>query len=87
MGRIIRSQRKGRGSIFKAHTHTRKGAAKLRPVDYAERHGYIKVKKYTILCMFLLVISVPARLYKCMCIRGGDPLPFVVVGCGQGYYP
>ena len=43
MGRVIRSQRKGRGSIFRAHQHRRKGPAKLRPVDYAERHGYIKV--------------------------------------------
>ena len=43
MGRVIRSQRKGRGSIFKAHTKHRKGAAKLRAMDYAERHGYIKV--------------------------------------------
>lgn len=43
MGRMIRSQRKGKGSIFKSHTKKRKGAAKLRAVDYAERHGYIKV--------------------------------------------
>ena len=42
MGRVIRGQRKGPGSIFTAHTHHRKGAAKLRAVDYAERHGYIK---------------------------------------------
>lgn len=42
MGRVIRSQRKGAGSVFRAHTNHRKGAAKLRPVDYAERHGYIK---------------------------------------------
>lgn len=42
MGRVIRGQRKGRGSIFKSHTKHRKGSAKLRPVDYAERHGYIK---------------------------------------------
>lgn len=42
MGRVIRSQRKGAGSVFKAHTHKRKGAAKLRSLDYAERHGYIK---------------------------------------------
>lgn len=42
MGRVIRSQRKGAGSVFKAHTKHRKGAAKLRPVDYAERHGYIR---------------------------------------------
>ena len=43
MGRMIRSQRKGKGSIFKSHTKRRKGSAKLRAVDYAERHGYIKV--------------------------------------------
>lgn len=42
MGRVIRSQRKGRGSVFRAHTKHRKGAAKLRHIDYAERHGYIK---------------------------------------------
>jgi len=42
MGRVIRAQRKGPGSVFKAHTKHRKGAAKLRSVDYAERHGYIK---------------------------------------------
>ena len=42
MGRVIRSQRKGPGSIFTARTRTRKGAAKLRSVDFAERHGYIK---------------------------------------------
>ena len=42
MGRVIRSQRKGPGSVFKAHTKNRKGAAALRPVDFAERHGYIK---------------------------------------------
>ena len=42
MGRVIRGQRKGAGSIFVSHTKHRKGAARLRPVDYAERHGYIK---------------------------------------------
>jgi large subunit ribosomal protein L8e len=42
MGRIIRAQRKGRGGIFKARTHLRKGAAKHRPLDFAERNGYIK---------------------------------------------
>lgn len=42
MGRVIRSQRKGAGSVFKAHTRNRKGKASLRAVDYAERHGYIK---------------------------------------------
>ena len=43
MGRVIRSQRKGRGSVFKSHTTHRKGAVKLRTLDYAERNGYIKV--------------------------------------------
>ncbi|KAJ2551678.1 60S ribosomal protein L2 [Coemansia sp. RSA 1933] len=42
MGRVIRNQRKGAGSIFVARTHRRKGAAKLRSVDYAEREGYIR---------------------------------------------
>jgi len=42
MGRRIRSQRKGSGHIFRAHNKHRKGPAKLRAVDFAERHGYIK---------------------------------------------
>jgi len=42
MGRVIRSQRKGAGSVFKSHSKHRKGPAKLRPLDYAERRGYIK---------------------------------------------
>src|SRR3954471_16324552 len=42
MGRVIRGQRKGAGGIFKAHVKHRKGAAKLRSVDYSERHGYVK---------------------------------------------
>merc|ERR1711965_699828 len=42
MGRVIRGQRKGRGSIFKSHTRTRKGAAKLRVLDYGERIGFVK---------------------------------------------
>lgn len=42
MGRVIRSQRKGRGSVFTSHTTTRKGAAKHRVLDIAERRNYIK---------------------------------------------
>lgn len=42
MGRVIRSQRKGRGSVFKSHNTHRKGAAKYRVLDSAERHHYIK---------------------------------------------
>jgi len=49
MGRVIRGSRKGKSLIFAAKTRLRKGAVKLRAVDYAERHGYIKglVKKIT----------------------------------------
>jgi large subunit ribosomal protein L8e len=42
MGRVIRAQRKGRGSVFKSHNQHRKGAAKLRALDFSERQGYIK---------------------------------------------
>jgi len=42
MGRIIRGQRKVKGGIFKSHNTHRKGPAKLRPLDFAERHGYMK---------------------------------------------
>jgi ribosomal protein L2 len=41
MGRVIRAQRKS-GGIFKSHTTHRKGAAKLRSLDYAERNGYVR---------------------------------------------
>ena len=40
---MIRAQRKGAGSVFTANTKHRKGKPALRAVDYAERHGYIKV--------------------------------------------
>ena len=43
MGRVIRAQRKGAGSIFTSHTKHRKGKPALRAVDFSERHGYIKV--------------------------------------------
>merc|ERR1712072_1050051 len=39
---IYTRKRKGAGSVFRAHQHKRKGAAKLRSLDYAERNGYIK---------------------------------------------
>ncbi|KAK9880908.1 hypothetical protein WA026_013240 [Henosepilachna vigintioctopunctata] len=42
MGRVIRAQREGAGSVFKSHTKKRKGAPKLRSIDFSERHGYIK---------------------------------------------
>jgi large subunit ribosomal protein L8e len=42
MGKPIRSQRKGAGSIYTAHTHKRQGSAKLRPLDFGERKGYVR---------------------------------------------
>ncbi|PJF17825.1 hypothetical protein PSACC_02363 [Paramicrosporidium saccamoebae] len=42
MGRVIRTQRKGHGGIFKAHTKHRQGAAAFRRLDFAEREGYIR---------------------------------------------
>lgn len=42
MGKRIRTQRKGPGGIFKSHTKHRKGPVKMRSLDFAERHGYIK---------------------------------------------
>jgi len=42
MGRIIRGQRKGQGSIFTSNTKHRKGACGLRVFDYAERYGYVR---------------------------------------------
>jgi len=42
MGRVIRAQRKGRGSVFRSHTKHRKGAAKFRCLDASEKHGYVK---------------------------------------------
>jgi len=42
MGRVIRAQRKGAGSVFRSHTKHRKGPPKLRNLDYSEKYGYIK---------------------------------------------
>ncbi|KAG5551793.1 hypothetical protein RHGRI_010022 [Rhododendron griersonianum] len=42
MGRVIRAQRKGPGSVFKSHTHHRKGPARFRSLDFGERNGYLK---------------------------------------------
>lgn len=52
MGRVIRAQRKGAGSVFRSHTKHRKGAPKLRNLDYSEKYGYIKgVVKVMMLCI------------------------------------
>ncbi|KAJ1463247.1 translation protein SH3-like domain-containing protein [Pelagophyceae sp. CCMP2097] len=42
MGKVIRGCRKGKGSIFQSHTRLRKGAVKLRKIDFAEKNGYVK---------------------------------------------
>ncbi|TFJ80820.1 hypothetical protein NSK_007820 [Nannochloropsis salina CCMP1776] len=42
MGKVIRTCRKGVGGIFKSHTKLNKNPVKLRKLDYAEKHGYIK---------------------------------------------
>jgi len=42
MGKIIRAQRKGKGSVFRSHNKNRKGAPKLRSLDFAERNGFMK---------------------------------------------
>jgi large subunit ribosomal protein L8e len=60
MGRVIRGQRKGGSAIFRSRTFHRKGPAKLRSLDYAERQGYlrgvVKVKKISILFKFIILI-------------------------------
>lgn len=74
MGRRIRVQRKGPGGIFKAHNKHRKGPAKLRPVDYAERHGYIKgvVKN---------IIHDPGRGAPLAIVRFRDPYKYRTNTC------
>ena len=42
MGRMIRAQRKGAGSVFKSHTHLGKGPARFRSLDFGERNGYLR---------------------------------------------
>jgi len=42
MGKIILPCRRGKGSVFRSHNRTRKGAPQLRTLDFAERNGYLK---------------------------------------------
>lgn len=71
MGRVIRGQRKGAGSVFRAHVKHRKGAAKLRAVDFAERHGYIKG-----------IVKASIRLWKC-CAANDSLLKFKNSFCSR----
>lgn len=61
MGRVIRAQRKGAGSVFTAHTKKRKGQPKFRPLDFAERRGYlkgvIKVKQSVLFCAIVIFLN------------------------------
>lgn len=47
MGKVIKKCRKGKGSVFTAHSKHRVAPCKLRKLDYIEREGYIRgvVKK------------------------------------------
>jgi len=65
MGRVILAQRKGKSAIFRSRTFHRKGPAKLRALDYAERQGYLRgvVKVRSIIfrvlnVLFFLVIRI-----------------------------
>jgi large subunit ribosomal protein L8e len=42
MGKVIRGQRKGRGGAYATHNKFLKAAPKHRPLDFSERHGYLK---------------------------------------------
>eukprot|EP01091_Cochliopodium_minus_P021089 TRINITY_DN94_c0_g1_i1.p1 TRINITY_DN94_c0_g1~~TRINITY_DN94_c0_g1_i1.p1 ORF type:complete len:252 (-),score=59.49 TRINITY_DN94_c0_g1_i1:62-817(-) len=42
MGKIIRAQRKGSSTNYKARVFHRKGPAKLRALDYSEKNGFIR---------------------------------------------
>eukprot|EP01001_Neometanema_parovale_P009412 NODE_5654_length_922_cov_641.200250_g5431_i0.p2 GENE.NODE_5654_length_922_cov_641.200250_g5431_i0~~NODE_5654_length_922_cov_641.200250_g5431_i0.p2 ORF type:complete len:264 (+),score=37.85 NODE_5654_length_922_cov_641.200250_g5431_i0:60-851(+) len=42
MGKPTRSQRKGAGSVYTAHTSHRVGPCRLRPLDFGERKGYLR---------------------------------------------
>jgi len=66
MGRVIRSQRKGAGGIFKSRNKNRKGAPKLRNIDFAERNGFIKgiIKE---------IIHDPGRGAPLACVVFRDP--------------
>ena len=42
MGKIIRAQRKGSSTNYKARVFHRKGPAKLRALDYSEKNGFVR---------------------------------------------
>ena len=42
MGQVIRTQRKGAGSVFKSHTHHHKGPWRFWSLDFGEQNDYLK---------------------------------------------
>uniref|UniRef100_A0A672SGL1 Large ribosomal subunit protein uL2 n=1 Tax=Sinocyclocheilus grahami TaxID=75366 RepID=A0A672SGL1_SINGR len=80
MGRVIRGQRKGAGSVFKAHVKHRKGAAKLRHIDFAERHGYIKG-------IVKVQWGITCHLGKVSCVvAGGGRIDKPILKAGRAYH-
>lgn len=70
MGRVIRAQRKGAGSVFKSHNTHRKGAAKLRKLDATERNGYIKGGSAAAAWAHTALLCYPCKLpAACSCLR------------------
>jgi len=81
MGRPLRAQRKGETHtlIFRAHNKHRKGAAKLRVNDFAERQGYVKgvVKEIvfgTARDRMLSIEECPNNRAVTVFIRGGNKM-------------
>jgi hypothetical protein len=63
MGRVILAQRKGGSAIFRARTFHRKGPAKFRALDFAERQGYLRgVVKVNINIFYLKSIFISIRI-------------------------
>jgi len=83
MGKVIRGQRKGYGSVFRAHTHKRKGASKMRNRDITERNKRIKgvVKK---------IMHDPGRGAPLCIIEYKSPIKFkrekVTIAAAEGLY-
>jgi len=71
MGRVIRAQRKGAGTVFKANVTHRKGPAKFRHLDYAEREGYMKgvIKD---------IVHDPGRGAPLACVHFRDPYKYKI---------
>lgn len=84
MGRVIRGQRKGAGSVFKAHVKHRKGAAKLRHIDFAERHGYIKGIVKVIWWYIQAVLGSGEGGRICNVFPAGFPLQDIIHDPGRG---